>query len=57
MPLSPGSRKMISPDEAFGKVGIPWLLMTGTHDLVSIGGQTIDSRLAVFPGSSEGESL
>ena len=54
MPLSPGSRKMISPDEAFGEVSIPWLLMTGTHDLASIGGQTIDSRLAVFPALPQG---
>ena len=57
MPLSPGSRKMISPDGAFGEVSVPWLLMTGTHDLVSIGGQTIDSRLAVFPALPRGESL
>ena len=54
MPMSPGSRKMISPDESFGEVSIPWLLMTGTHDLVSIGGQTIDSRLAVFPALPKG---
>ena len=45
---------MISPDESFGKVSIPWLLMTGTHDLVSIGGQTIDARLAVFPALPKG---
>ena len=55
MPLSPGSRKMISPDESFGEVSIPWLLMTGTHDLASIGGQTIDSRLAVFPALPNGK--
>ena len=31
----------------------PWLLMTGTKDTAAIGGQTIESRLAVFPALPE----
>jgi predicted dienelactone hydrolase len=44
---------------AFGSVGIPWLLMTGTEDIARIGGQTIGaadvaSRLGVFPALPPG---
>lgn len=48
--MSPSSpRRGGTPAEAFGTVSIPWLLMTGTLDTAPIGGQTVDSRLAVFP--------
>ena len=40
--------------EAFGKVAIPWLLMTGTKDLAPIGGADLESRLAVFPALPPG---
>jgi predicted dienelactone hydrolase len=40
--------------EAFGSVGIPWLLMTGTKDLAPIGGADLESRLAVFPALPPG---
>ena len=40
--------------EAFGGVGIPWLLMTGTKDLAPIGGADLESRLAVFPALPPG---
>ncbi|TVS18352.1 MAG: hypothetical protein EA424_11055 [Planctomycetaceae bacterium] len=34
---------------------MPWLLMTGTHDTSPIGGQTVKSRLAVFPALPPGD--
>jgi predicted dienelactone hydrolase len=49
--MSPsGARKGGDGAAAFGKVKIPWLLMTGTHD-TSIIAKDIDvkSRLSVFP--------
>ena len=39
---------------AFAGVRIPWLLMTGTKDAAPIGGQTVASRLAVFPALPAG---
>jgi len=39
---------------AFGSVEIPWLLMTGTRDTAAIGGQTVESRLAVYPALPPG---
>ena len=38
----------------FGKVKIPWLLMTGTHDISFIGTADMKSRLAVFPALPPG---
>jgi hypothetical protein len=32
-----------------GSVKVPWLLMTGTTDTAPIGGQTVESRLQVYP--------
>ncbi len=40
--------------EAFGSVKIPWLLMTGTEDVVSIGNLDLASRLAVYPALPPG---
>ena len=37
LPMSPSSPAVGDPASAFGKVGIPWLLMTGTHDVSAIG--------------------
>src|SRR5690606_36373882 len=37
-----------SPDVAFGNVEMPWMLMTGTHDIALIGVTDIESRLAVY---------
>jgi predicted dienelactone hydrolase len=42
------------PAAAFRGVAIPWLLMTGTEDVAPIGGQTLESRLAVFPALPPG---
>ena len=39
--LSPSSPRSGDPKRAFGRVTIPWLLMTGTKDTSPIGGQTI----------------
>src|SRR3954468_24824757 len=36
-------------NEAFGKVKIPWMLMTGTKDTAPIGAVDAKSRRAVFP--------
>lgn len=47
--MSPGAPKRGDKSAAFAQVKIPWLLMTGTNDTSPIGGQTVESRLAVFP--------
>ncbi len=47
--FSPGSPAMGSKSQAFGSVRIPWMLMTGTKDVAPIGGQTVESRYAVYP--------
>lgn len=52
--FSPSSPRHGSAEAAFGKVAIPWLLMTGTHDIAAIGKIDLDSRLAVFPALPPG---
>ncbi len=53
--MSPGTpRGRLDPGSSFAEVAIPWLLMTGTKDTAAIGGQTVESRLAVFPGLPQG---
>lgn len=53
--MSPGSPQgRRDPTGAFADVAIPWLLMTGTKDTSLIGGQTVESRLAVFPALPPG---
>jgi predicted dienelactone hydrolase len=52
--FSPSSPRAGSPEAAFGDVKIPWLLMTGTKDVSPIGGQTAESRMAVYPALPEG---
>lgn len=47
--MSPSSPKAGTAEQAFGAVGIPWLLMTGTQDIGPIGGTDMKSRLAVYP--------
>jgi predicted dienelactone hydrolase len=47
--FSPGSPAVGSKSQAFGGVEIPWMLMTGTKDVAAIGGQSVRSRLEVFP--------
>ncbi len=53
--FSPGTPRHGTAEEAFGGVTIPWLLMTGTNDTAPVGGQTVESRLAVFPALPPGE--
>jgi predicted dienelactone hydrolase len=53
-PSSPAGQRF-TPADAFGEVRIPWLLMTGTQDTSPIGGQTVESRLAVYPALPPGE--
>lgn len=53
MPLSPSTPRAGRPEQAFAKVDIPWLLMTGTKDTAPIGDQTVASRLAVYPNLPE----
>ena len=50
--LSPGAPQRIAPQEAFGQVAIPWMLMTGTHDSAIVGPAT--DRLSVFPALPPG---
>lgn len=53
--FSPSSpRRGNDPDQAFGKVKIPWLLMTGTEDVALIGDADLKSRLSVFPALPSG---
>jgi len=52
--FSPSSPRRGSPREAFGRVSIPWLLMTGTKDVAVIGNTDPESRLAVFPALPPG---
>jgi pimeloyl-ACP methyl ester carboxylesterase len=57
--MSPSLPKTGKAEQAFGQVKIPWLLMTGTHDLAKIGGQSIGaadmaSRLGVYPALPPG---
>ncbi len=53
--LSPSSPRIGQPERSFGKVSIPWMLMTGTEDSSPIGDQTPESRLKVFPALPEGK--
>jgi predicted dienelactone hydrolase len=52
--MSPGSPRGGDADRAFGKVAIPWLLMTGTRDTAPVGNADAESRLAVFPALPPG---
>jgi len=54
MAFSPSSPRRGSPEQAFGNVKIPWMLMTGTKDIAVIGDIDITSRLAVFPALPAG---
>jgi predicted dienelactone hydrolase len=47
--MSPSAPALGNANDAFGKVSIPWLCMTGTKDVAAIGGATVESRLAVYP--------
>lgn len=53
--FSPSGPKRGDAAAAFGSVGIPWLLMTGTRDVAVIGDTDVASRLAVFPALPKGD--
>jgi predicted dienelactone hydrolase len=52
--MSPSSPRRGTPESAFGKVSLPWMLMTGTKDTAPIGNADMKSRLAVFPALPPG---
>lgn len=52
--FSPSAPRRGEPAKAFGSVGIPWLLMTGTRDTSMIGGADVASRRAVYPALPPG---
>ena len=47
--FSPSAPRAGSAAKAFGKVKVPWMLMTGTKDVAPIGNADLKSRLAVYP--------
>jgi predicted dienelactone hydrolase len=53
--MSPSSPRRGDPAEAFAKVGVPWMLMTGTKDVAPIGNADVESRLLVFPSLPPGD--
>lgn len=55
--LSPSTPKTGDPARAFGKVSIPWMLMTGTLDGSPIGDQTPESRRKVYPALPPGNKF
>jgi predicted dienelactone hydrolase len=52
--MSPSGPAIGDPKVAFGKVSIPWLLMTGTKDGSPISNMEAKDRLVVFPALPEG---
>ncbi len=53
--LSPSTPFGADAKHVFGKVAIPWMLMTGTRDLAPIGDVTVESRLAVYGALPPGD--
>jgi dienelactone hydrolase len=52
--MSPSSPRRGTPESAFGRVSLPWMLMTGTKDTALIGNADVKSRLSVFPALPPG---
>lgn len=52
--FSPSAPRRGTPEDAFGNVRLPWMLMTGTNDTAPIGDQTAESRLKVFAALPRG---
>lgn len=52
--LSPSGARGGDSKRAFSQVKIPWLVMTGTKDTSPIGGQTVESRMSVYPSLPNG---
>lgn len=55
--LSPSRprNQLVSPQQAFGDVRVPWMLMTGTQDDSPLGDTTPESRLEVYPALPPGD--
>lgn len=54
--MSPSSgHNGLSPQDQFGSVALPWFLMTGTEDTSAIGGETVETRRAVYAALPAGE--
>ena len=53
--LSPSVPRQGDPAEAFARVKIPWMLMTGTKDVALIGNADVESRLRVFASLPPGD--
>ncbi len=52
--MSPSSPRRVTPQEAFGEIPLPWMLMTGTEDTAPVGHVDMPSRLAIFPALPPG---
>lgn len=52
--MSPSAPRRGNAADAFAKVSIPWMLMTGTHDTAKIGNIDMESRLSVYPALPPG---
>lgn len=52
--MSPSTPRRGDATEAFARVKVPWLLMTGTEDGAPIGDQTPQTRQQVFPAMPQG---
>jgi predicted dienelactone hydrolase len=53
--MSPQTAIRVSAATSFGSVGMPWMLMTGTHDLVpALTDTDMAARLGVFPALPPG---
>jgi predicted dienelactone hydrolase len=55
LPMSPSVPPVGTPERAFEKVEIPWLLMTGTKDHSPIGRSTVEDRQRVYPALPPGD--
>jgi predicted dienelactone hydrolase len=56
LPMSPSEPSRGTPEQAFGQVTIPWLLMTGTNDTSLIGNSTAESRRLIYPALPPGHA-
>ena len=52
--FSPSVPSRGSAEDSFGKVKIPWMLMTGTKDVSVIGNKPVAQRIAVYPALPPG---
>ncbi len=55
--MSPSLPKRGDPADVFGRISLPWLLMTGTDDTSFIGEADAASRLKVYPALPPGDKF